>query len=80
LADSGTHGINLIHIVNPDSYRDFAELVVPELRRRGRIRPRPERPVALRARLQGSARVRDDHPAARHRDVLVSRRERSAVR
>ncbi|MGU3499696.1 LLM class flavin-dependent oxidoreductase [Mycobacterium sp. C31M] len=73
LADSGTDGINLIHIVNPDSYRDFAELVVPELDRRGRLRPRPSGRVTLRERLTGRARVRDDHPAARYREALELR-------
>jgi alkanesulfonate monooxygenase SsuD/methylene tetrahydromethanopterin reductase-like flavin-dependent oxidoreductase (luciferase family) len=36
LSASNTGGINLIQLVNPDSYRDFADLVVPELDRRGR--------------------------------------------
>lgn len=70
LRDTGTQGINLIHIVNPESYRDFAELVVPELDRRGRVRPRPAAPATLRGRIGGRARVRDDHPAARYRDAL----------
>lgn len=74
LADTATQGINLIHIVNPDSYRDFADLVVPELDRRGRVRPKAPAPQSLRERVQGTARVRDDHPAARHRDALRSRR------
>ncbi|WP_264002075.1 LLM class flavin-dependent oxidoreductase [Mycolicibacterium bacteremicum] len=73
LADSGTDGINLIHIVNPDSYRDFAELVVPELDRRGRLRPRPHHRATLRERLYGRPRVRDDHPAARYRNTVESR-------
>nr|WP_202800408.1 LLM class flavin-dependent oxidoreductase [Mycolicibacterium phlei] len=67
LAESDTDGINLIHIVTPDSWREFAELVVPELRRRGRVRERPTGPATLRERLQGSPHVRDDHPAAQHR-------------
>ncbi|WP_249197809.1 LLM class flavin-dependent oxidoreductase [Gluconobacter wancherniae] len=39
LEASETDGINLIQIVNPGSYLDFARLVLPELRSRGRIRP-----------------------------------------
>ncbi len=35
---SGTDGINLVQLVHPDSYADFIRLVVPELRRRGRLR------------------------------------------
>ncbi|WP_395310951.1 LLM class flavin-dependent oxidoreductase [Mycobacterium sp. AMU20-3851] len=70
LADTGTDGINLIHILIPDSFRDFAELVVPELDLRGRLRPRPKSPATLRERLHGHPRVRDDHPAARYRETL----------
>jgi FMN-dependent oxidoreductase (nitrilotriacetate monooxygenase family) len=36
--ESGADGLNLSHIVTPESYVDFAELVVPELQRRGRYR------------------------------------------
>ncbi|MGJ4859370.1 NtaA/DmoA family FMN-dependent monooxygenase [Labrys sp. La1] len=65
LAETDTDGINLIHIVNPGSFRDFAQHVVPELDRRGRLRER--RTGALRSRLFGtdSPQVPPDHPAAR---------------
>lgn len=76
LTDTGTDGINLIHIVNPDSYRDFAELVVPVLDRRGRLRPRPDGNATLRERLYGHTPVREDHPAARYRDALEVRSRR----
>jgi FMN-dependent oxidoreductase (nitrilotriacetate monooxygenase family) len=36
--ETGADGLNLNHVVTPASYVDFAELVVPELQRRGRYR------------------------------------------
>lgn len=36
--ESGADGLNLSHIVTPESYADFADLVVPELQKRGRYR------------------------------------------
>ncbi|MET4431632.1 FMN-dependent oxidoreductase (nitrilotriacetate monooxygenase family) [Mycolicibacterium sp. 624] len=79
LAASNTQGINLIQVVNPDSFTDFADLVVPELDRRGRLRPRPTEPTTLRRRLHGSDHVRDDHPAARYRRT-PRRSDKGAVR
>ncbi|MGE3775067.1 MAG: LLM class flavin-dependent oxidoreductase [Gammaproteobacteria bacterium] len=35
--DTGIDGFNLAPIVQPDGFRDFAQLVMPELRRRGRL-------------------------------------------
>ncbi|MCE2563700.1 NtaA/DmoA family FMN-dependent monooxygenase [Komagataeibacter sp. FNDCF1] len=67
LEDSETDGINLIQLVNPASYRDFGELIIPELRSRGRVRPRSG--LSLREKIfphNGSARPGRDHPAARY--------------
>ena len=36
--DSGCDGFNLTPVTQPQGFRDFAELVVPELQRRGRMR------------------------------------------
>jgi hypothetical protein len=62
LRDTGTDGINLAAIVNPGSFTDFAQFVVPELRRRGLLAPRPATPQTLRERLFGQARLPADHP------------------
>ncbi|TQR85471.1 LLM class flavin-dependent oxidoreductase [Mycobacterium hodleri] len=80
LAATDTQGVNLIGVVNPESYRDFAELVVPELDRRGRIRPRPTTPTTLRHRLKGRDHVADDHPAAIHRRARLARRQEAVTR
>jgi len=36
--DTGIDGFNLVPILQPDGFRDFVEMVVPELQRRGRMR------------------------------------------
>jgi FMN-dependent oxidoreductase (nitrilotriacetate monooxygenase family) len=62
-------GFNLAYAVTPGTFVDFIDLVVPELRRRGRYWEDYDEGTTLRERLYepGQARVRDDHPAARYR-------------
>ncbi|MBX6767574.1 MAG: hypothetical protein IRY90_10555, partial [Actinomadura rubrobrunea] len=52
----------------PGTFADFVDLVVPELRRRGRVPERYET-ATLRENLlgKGQTRLRDDHPGARFR-------------
>ncbi len=67
LDDTETDGINLIQLINPESFEDFGRLVVPELRKRGRIRQSAG--ATLRETLfpeNHTARPPADHPAARH--------------
>ncbi|MGV1049790.1 MAG: LLM class flavin-dependent oxidoreductase [Solirubrobacterales bacterium] len=64
---TGADGLNLNHVVTPESYVDFAELVVPELQRRGRYRTAYEEGT-LRDKFFGrGARLPETHQAARHR-------------
>ncbi|NAZ74614.1 NtaA/DmoA family FMN-dependent monooxygenase [Kineococcus sp. T13] len=67
-------GFLLEAIFSPADHRLFCELVVPELRRRGRLPSGPERPAGsgtLRERLGApSARLAPDHPGARHAAAL----------
>ncbi|MEN0023909.1 MAG: NtaA/DmoA family FMN-dependent monooxygenase [Microbacterium sp.] len=68
LDDDGIDGINLRQYHSFDTARDFGELVVPELRRRGRMRERYEPGETLRERIFGEGpRLPDRHPAARYR-------------
>jgi FMN-dependent oxidoreductase (nitrilotriacetate monooxygenase family) len=68
LDDDGVDGINLRQYHSFDTARDFAELVVPELRRRGRLAERPDTPVTLRESLFGRGpRLPETHIAARYR-------------
>jgi long-chain alkane monooxygenase len=68
-------GFNIADPVPPVTLRDFVDLVVPELQRRGRVWARYEGD-SLRESLLGAGQVgiRDDHPAARHRRVSTSPR------
>ena len=64
---TGADGLNLNHVVTQASYRDFAELVVPELQRRGRYRTSYEEGT-LRDKFFGrGSRLPETHQAARHR-------------
>lgn len=66
----GIDGINLLQYLSFDTARDFIELVVPELRRRGRFRESYRDGETLRERLfgPGQARLPADHFGARYRD------------
>ncbi|TFV98473.1 NtaA/DmoA family FMN-dependent monooxygenase [Orlajensenia leifsoniae] len=70
LDEDGVDGINLRQYHSFDTARDFAELVVPELRRRGRL-PDPseaDERATLRERLFGRGpRLPDNHIATRYR-------------
>jgi long-chain alkane monooxygenase len=70
LDHGGIDGINLRQFLTPGTAEDFIELVVPELRRRGRYREGYEAGETLRERLFGTghARLLPDHPGARYRD------------
>jgi len=64
----GIDGINLRQYHSFGTAQDFIELVVPELRRRGRLREAYVDGETLRERLfGGSPRLEAPHPAARYR-------------
>ncbi|KQR51942.1 monooxygenase [Leifsonia sp. Leaf336] len=69
LDEDGLDGINLRQYHSFETARDFADLVIPELRRRGRLPQEGERSATLRERLFGDGRNRlpERHPAARYR-------------
>lgn len=67
LDEDGIDGVNLRQYHSFDTARDFADLVVPELRRRGRLRDGDG--LTLREQLFGAGRARlpGHHVAARYR-------------
>ncbi|HEV7565544.1 MAG TPA: NtaA/DmoA family FMN-dependent monooxygenase [Microbacteriaceae bacterium] len=69
LDEDGLDGINLRQYHSFDTARDFAELVVPELRKRGRLPEEGSHPGTLRERLfgAGNSRLPDRHIGARYR-------------
>jgi FMN-dependent oxidoreductase (nitrilotriacetate monooxygenase family) len=70
LDEDDIDGINLVQYLSFSTARDFIELVVPELRRRGRYRERYTDGETLRERLLGAgqARLPADHFGTRYRD------------
>lgn len=65
--EADVDGFNLTRIVNPESYADFIEFVVPELQRRGRYRTAYDEGT-LRYKLFGQGdRLPGYHPAASSR-------------
>lgn len=65
-------GFNLAYVVNPGTFEDVVEYLVPELRRRGRVWDRyPE--GTLRERLSGSSTVPEWHPAHAYRGAYADR-------
>ncbi|WP_297838104.1 LLM class flavin-dependent oxidoreductase [Pseudomonas sp.] len=66
----GIDGINLRQFLSFETARDFIELVVPELRRRGRYRESYNDGETLRERLfgEGQARLPAEHFGTRYRD------------
>ena len=69
LDEDDLDGINLRQYHSFDTARDFAELVVPELRKRGRLPEEGSHPGTLRERLFGAGnnRLPDRHIGARYR-------------
>ncbi len=67
--EAGVDGFNIAYAISPGSFEDFVDLVVPELRRRGRIAERTSNAQTLRERLQGPGQrlLRSDHPGAAFR-------------
>ena len=72
-------GFNLSYAVTPGGYRDFAELVVPELQRRG-VYKTEYAPGTLREKVFGTGRARlpSSHPAARFRPSAAGRTPKAA--
>jgi FMN-dependent oxidoreductase (nitrilotriacetate monooxygenase family) len=82
LDEDGIDGINLRQYLSFETARDFIELVVPELRRRGRFRESYRDGETLRERLFGAGRARlpDDHYGGRYRDPAALRQPARPLR
>ncbi|KAJ5130022.1 uncharacterized protein N7515_006061 [Penicillium bovifimosum] len=65
---SGVDGFNLAHIVNPGTFEDIIEFLLPELRRRGIFRGETEKQGATaREVFIGSKRLPEDHPGSQYK-------------
>ncbi|WP_020141392.1 LLM class flavin-dependent oxidoreductase [Streptomyces sp. 351MFTsu5.1] len=73
IAETGTDGLNLGHVVTPSTYDDFTDLIVPELQRRGVYKTRYE-PGTLRQKFLGRGdRLATGHPGRQYRPAATSR-------
>ncbi|KAH8894674.1 Nitrilotriacetate monooxygenase component A/pristinamycin IIA synthase subunit A [Thozetella sp. PMI_491] len=65
---SGVDGFNIAHIVNPGTFEDIIEHLLPELQRRGLFRANPEKEGATaREVFIGSSSLPPDHPGSKYR-------------
>jgi FMN-dependent oxidoreductase (nitrilotriacetate monooxygenase family) len=65
--ETDVDGFNLAYAVTHETFRDFVDLVVPELQRRG-VYKKEYRPGTLREKLFGQgARLSEEHPGAAYR-------------
>ncbi len=71
--EAGVDGFNLAYVTTPGTFEDFVEHVVPELRRRGRVRT-DYGGSTLRENIYGPGvkRLQGDHPGSEHRRVRTA--------
>ncbi|MBJ7340887.1 MAG: LLM class flavin-dependent oxidoreductase, partial [Mycolicibacterium sp.] len=69
--EAGIDGVNVFHAVRPDTFRDIADNLFPELRKRGLLSV--DKPGTLRHKLSGGGadRVPSTHPAAKYRGAFT---------
>jgi FMN-dependent oxidoreductase (nitrilotriacetate monooxygenase family) len=68
--DAGVDGINVVNATIPGSYEEFVDHVIPVLQDRG-LAQREYAPGTTRAKLFGTDRLTDRHPAARYRGAFA---------
>lgn len=81
---TGIDGFNVIQHLSPGTAQDLIELVIPELRRRGRFRHSYDDDgpgTTLRERLSGpgQARLKPSHPGAAYRDLSSTAQSSGAL-
>jgi alkanesulfonate monooxygenase SsuD/methylene tetrahydromethanopterin reductase-like flavin-dependent oxidoreductase (luciferase family) len=68
VAEADVDGFNLAYAITPGTFKDFIDLVVPELQRRGLVWNDYEGDTLRESIYEpGQIRLRDDHPGARYR-------------
>ena len=65
--EAGVDGINVVNFTIPGTYEEFIEHVIPVLRERGLAKPQQQEPTTFRAKLFGTDRLSDRHPASSYR-------------
>ena len=68
LDEANVDGFNFAYVVWPGTYEDIVDLLVPELRRRGRVSSEEEaQPLTLRERFVGRKHVGNGHAGEKYR-------------
>ena len=69
--DAGIDGVNVFHAVRPGTFKDIAENLFPELRKRGLLSA--DKSGTLRHKLSGGGadRLPSTHPAAKYRGAFT---------
>lgn len=69
LNETDVNGFNIAYATSPGTFKDFAELVVPELQRRGLVREDDEPVQTYRESLfgRGNARLNETHPGYQYK-------------
>ena len=67
--ETGIDGFNLAFAVRPETFRDVADLLVPELQRRGRYKTAYAEGALRQKLFGGSARLSESHTAADYRQL-----------
>ncbi|MEK5440781.1 LLM class flavin-dependent oxidoreductase [Fredinandcohnia sp. FSL W7-1320] len=70
--ESGVDGFNLAHLVTPESLKEFIDLVIPELQKRGIYKTEYEQ-GSFREKLfnNGSSLLPSDHPGSQYRKTAI---------
>ncbi|MEH7237366.1 LLM class flavin-dependent oxidoreductase [Bacillus sp. JJ1562] len=70
--ESGVDGFNLAHLVTPENLKEFVDLVIPELQRRGIYKTEYEQGT-FREKLfdYGSSLLPNDHPGSQYRKAAI---------
>jgi alkanesulfonate monooxygenase len=79
VAETDIDGFNIAYAVSHETWEDVIRYLVPELQRRGVYPTAYKDGTTLREKLFGRARLPENHPAARYRDIEKVKREEAAV-
>ncbi len=71
LSERASPGVNVVHAVRPGTFKDVADLLFPELHKRGLLSA--DKSGTLRHKLSGggSDRLPASHPAAKYRGAFT---------
>lgn len=73
IEETGADGLNLGHVVTPSTYEDFADLIVPELQRRGAYKKQYADGTLRHKFLGRGDRLATGHPGTRYTPAASTR-------